>query len=146
MQRGVLPIRCLMPPHPHRFFYFDRHRAAVAVAIDDAGEGVHRRVAQEQVKHRLFQRGAVVMRAVASFAVHDHPAFGAAVFAFVQHVAEVAQRFVHEETVQVNFARNRQASGTQRMKARVGDGGEVVPRFLRGGGVSNTLRFNAAAL
>lgn len=146
MQRGLSPIRCLMPPHPHRFFYFDRHRAAVAVAIDDAGERVHRRVAQEQVKHRLFQWGAVVMRAVASFAVHDHPAFGAAVFAFVQHVAEVAQRFVHEETVQVNFARNRQAPGAEGMKARVGDGGEVVPRFLRGGGVSNTLRFNAAAL
>ena len=141
MQRGLSPIRCLMPPHPHRFFYFDRHRAAVAVAVDDGGEGVHRRVAQEQVKHRLFQRGAVVMRAVASFAVHDHPAFGAAVFAF-----EVAQRFIDEKAVQVDFARNRQASGTQRMKARVGDGGEVVPRFLRGGGVSNTLRFNAAAL
>ena len=59
---------------------------------------------------------------------------------------EVAQRFVHEETVQVNFARNRQAPGAEGMKARVGDGGEVVPRFLRGGGVSNTLRFNAAAL
>ena len=145
MQRGGAICR-LMPSPAHHFPDFDINRAAVAVAIDDAGERVHRRVAQEQVKHRLFQRGAVVMRAVASFAVHDHPAFGAAVFAFVQHVAEVAQRFVHEETVQVNFARNRQAPGAEGMKARVGDGGEVVPRFLRGGGVSNTLRFNAAAL
>lgn len=146
MQRGLSPIRCLMPPHPHRFFYFDRHRAAVAVAIDDAGERVHRRVAQEQVQHGLFERGAVVMRAVAAFAVDDDPAFGAAVLAFVERVAEVAQRFVHEEAVQVDFARDRQASGAEGMETRVGNRGEVVPRFLRGGGVSNTLRFNAAAL
>ena len=103
-------------------------------------------MAQKQVKHCLFQRGAVVMRAVAPFAVHDHPAFGAAVTAFVQHVAEVAQRFVHKEAVQVDFARDRQASGAEGMETCVGNRGEVVPRFLRGGGVSNTLRFNAAAL
>ena len=103
-------------------------------------------MAQQQFQHRLLERGAVVMRAVAPLAVDDNPAFAAVVPAFVQQVAEVTQRFIDKETVQVNFTRNRQASGTQRMKARVGDGREVVPRFLRGGGVSNTLRFNAAAL
>ena len=135
-----------MPSPAHHFPDFDIHRAAIAVAIDNAGECIDRRVAQEQVQHGLFERGAVVMRAVAAFAVHDDPAFGAAVLAFFQQIAEIAQRFIDEKAVQVDFARDRQASGAQRMKARVRNHGEVVPRFLRGGGVSNTLRFDAAAL
>ena len=103
-------------------------------------------MAQQQFQHRLLERGAVVMRAVAPFAVDDNPAFAAAVPAFVQQIAEVAQRFIHKETVQVNFARDRQPSGAEGMEAGVGDGGEVVPGFLRVGAVPNTLRFDAAAL
>ena len=80
--------------------------------IQYAGQRIHRRMAQEQIQYRLFQRGAIVVRAVAPLAMYHQPAFFATVLSLVQHIAEVAQGLIHKKSMQINLARKRQTPGT----------------------------------
>ena len=115
--------------------------------IQYAGQSIHRRMAQEQIQYRLFQRGTIVMRAIAPLAMHYQPAFFATVLPLVQHIAEVTQSLVHKKTMQINLACKRQTPGTQRTEAGIRNlrqiNGQCFANIRR---MTDTLRFNAAAL
>lgn len=123
------------------------HRPAEAVLIQYAGQRIHRWMAQEQIQYRLFQWGAIVVRAVAPLTMHHQPAFFATVLPFVQHIAEVTQGLVHKKTMQINLACKRQTPGTQRTKTGIRNLRQINgQRFANIRRMTDTLRFNAAAL
>lgn len=112
-----------------------------------ADQRIHRRMAQEHIQHRLFQRGAIIVRAVAPLAVYHQPAFFAAVFPLAQHIAEITQRFIDKKAMQINLARKRQAPGGKRVEASFRNVRQINGKCLADvRRLPDTLRFDAAAL
>ena len=115
--------------------------------IQYAGQRIHCWMTQEQIQYRLFQWGAIVVRAIAPLAMHHQPAFFATVLPLVQYIAEVTQGFVHKKTMQINLACKRQTPGTQRTEAGIRNLRQINgQRFANIRRMTDTLRFNAAAL
>jgi len=127
--------------------HFNTCCAAETVLITYAGQRIHRRMTQKQIEYRLFQRGTVVVRAIAPLAMHHQPAFFATVLPLVQYIAEVTQGLVHKKTMQINLACKRQTPGTQRTKTGIRNLRQINgQRFANIRCMTDTLRFNAAAL
>ena len=95
----------------------------------------------EQINHALFERGTVVCRAVAAFAMDDEPDFTAAVLSLIEGVIKQGECFGNIVAVQIEDAGEWQFAALHGEKAVVGD---VVKIVLND--VAATLRYGARAL
>lgn len=120
----------------------DAERTAVAIAIGQRAKGGDSRMATEKIDDCLFQRGAVMRRAVAPLAVNDQPDFPMPVAALVQGIIKAGNAVGNVIAVQVDNAGKRQFAALHGDKSCSGDAIEIEHHGImppRRGGWAHTL-------